>query len=347
MDKSVIKRIELLKSIQPSKEWSVQTRDILFAQIRAQGQAVNAKSSRVAGVWAYTRSTLSTTYQYSIGLLFERPLALASALSVFVISVLGAFFYAQSTMPGNPLYAVKRTTEGVRIALASPDDQAALEIELADRRMEEIQALVDKEETTPEEKAKNVSELIATASQNLANMKKTMEDTKFVSTPKKMVEIAKLVQTKAAQYEKTLTQVQANASDQQKDALTQRINSALADVRATESKALEMIVDKKDVARVSDDEVKSQIEQHIAQAEERVEKVKVTAAGLSNGDAKAKATAAADSAQKALQDAKAVLEKNEYKAAVAKIDESKKLIDALQISAESGDPAQEKIQLIY
>jgi len=343
MDKRVINQIQLLKSIQPRKDWSVQTRDVLFSQIRAQGKVTTVKSTPIGFTWAYTRSTFSTAYQYSIGMLFERPLALASALSVFVVSMVGTFFYAQSSLPGDPLYAVKRTTEGVQTAFVSPDGRAQLEIEFADRRMEEIKAVSEKQ-TAPEEKARNIADLLDNASQNLAHVKKSLEDVKSVSTPKKMVDIAKLAQEKAGQYEKTLTQVQAATPDQQKDALAQKINTTLTDVRATESKALAVIVDKKDIAQVSDDEVKSQIEQHIAQTQEKVEKVKVYAAGLTDETAKAKTTGIADIAQKALDDAKNILAKNEYKSAVAKLDESKKIIDSLSAS---GDPAHEKIKLIY
>ncbi|MBI2645158.1 hypothetical protein HYW94_03245 [Candidatus Uhrbacteria bacterium] len=347
MDKRVIKQIQLLKSIQPSREWSVQTRDVLFSQIRAQGKVGVQKSSKIACTWAYARSTFSTAYQYSIGLLFERPLALASALSVFVISVLGAFFYSQTSMPGDALYAMKRTSEGVRTALVSPDDRAQLEIEFADRRMEEIRAVSEKKETAPEEKAKSISGLLDNASENFTNVKKTLEDAKSVSTPKKIVDIAKLAQAKAGQYEKALGQVQSADPDRQNAVLAQKINTALTDVHAAESKALEVIVDKKDIAQMSDDEVKSQIAQYITQTQEKVEKVKVTAAGLTDETAKAKTASAADSAQKALEEAKAVLEKNEYKSAVAKLDESKKIIDSLQAQSASGDPAQEKIKLIY
>lgn len=347
MDKHTINKIKLLKSIQPGREWSTQTRDILFSQIRAQGQAKMTKPSKIVGVWAYTSSTFSTAYQYSIGMLFERPLALAGTLSVFVVGVVGAFFYAQTSIPGDALYSMKRTSEGLQTAFASPDNRAQLEIELADRRIGEMRAVSEKKDTAPEEKAKNVSELIAGASQNFANVKKSLEDTKSVSTPKKMVEIAKLVQTKTTQYEKALTQLQSTTPDQQKNVLTQKINSALTDVRATESKALEVIVDKKDIASVSDDEVKSQIEQHITQTQERVEKIKVYAAGLADEGAKAQATVISESAQKALEDARAVLGKNEYKAAIAKIDESKKLIQSLQIQLGTDETGKEKINLIY
>ncbi len=349
MDKNTINKIKLLKSIQPSREWSIQTRDILLSQIRAQGQAKMTKPSLVAGAFAYTSSTFSTVYQYSIGLLFERPLALAGTLSVFVVSIVGTFFYAQTSMPGDALYSMKRTTEGFQTAFVSPDDRPQFEIELADRRIGEIQTVSENKGTSQEEKAKNVSDLIDTASQNFANVKRSMEDTKSVSTPKKMVEIAKLVQTKTTQYEKTLVQLQAQstASDQQKDILTQKINTALTDARATETKALQIIVDKKEVAQISDNEVTLQIEQHIAQTQQRVEKIKVYAAGLTNGDAKTLATALGENAQKALEDARTVLGKNEYQAAVAKLDESKKLIQSLQIQSPSGETGKEKINLIY
>ncbi|MEK6227050.1 MAG: DUF5667 domain-containing protein [Chloroflexota bacterium] len=66
-----------------------------------------------------------------------RPALAAAAILVLVLA--GATSAAASSLPGDPLYAVKRATEDVRLALTF-DDVARTQLlsELTDRRLEEL-----------------------------------------------------------------------------------------------------------------------------------------------------------------------------------------------------------------
>jgi hypothetical protein len=70
-----------------------------------------------------------------------RP-ALAAAV-ILVLVLAGATSAAASSLPGDPLYAVKRATEDVRLALTF-DDVARTQLlsELTDRRLEELAEIV-------------------------------------------------------------------------------------------------------------------------------------------------------------------------------------------------------------
>ena len=75
-----------------------------------------------------------------------RPKLLALACAVvLVVSGLGiSVAAAQASLPGSPLYGLKRESEQVRLKLArSPDAQSALYLDFATRRLDEALAMVD------------------------------------------------------------------------------------------------------------------------------------------------------------------------------------------------------------
>jgi hypothetical protein len=62
-----------------------------------------------------------------------------AAMSILVLALAGATSAAASSLPGDPLYGLKRVTEDVRVALTF-DDVARTELlsEITDRRLEEL-----------------------------------------------------------------------------------------------------------------------------------------------------------------------------------------------------------------
>ncbi|MEN9935676.1 MAG: hypothetical protein RLZZ387_2255 [Chloroflexota bacterium] len=74
--------------------------------------------------------------------LWAPVLRFAMALSVAFVAAGGGVAAAQTSMPGEPLYGVKRASESVRLQLAvSPADRAQLHLELSERRVEEAVAM--------------------------------------------------------------------------------------------------------------------------------------------------------------------------------------------------------------
>lgn len=77
---------------------------------------------------------------------WRRRTAAALVAAVLVLaSGAGTVWAAQSALPGDVLYPVKRASESVRLALArDPGAKARLHLELADRRLEELRALLER-----------------------------------------------------------------------------------------------------------------------------------------------------------------------------------------------------------
>lgn len=68
-----------------------------------------------------------------------RPLvAVLASLAVFVAGGVIMAQASQDSVPGDTLYSVKRATESLRLAVASPESKVHLHTEFADRRMQEM-----------------------------------------------------------------------------------------------------------------------------------------------------------------------------------------------------------------
>jgi hypothetical protein len=99
---------------------------------------------------------------------------LATAL-IIVFVVLGSFIgvsgAAAASLPGEPLYGIKLATEEVRLALTSDRQiSAELQISRAERRLEEVAALVQEGKDIDESTAKRVEEHLVYALEAAAQM---------------------------------------------------------------------------------------------------------------------------------------------------------------------------------
>ncbi len=98
-------------------------RDQLLAQVR---EARKKQRTRMA-VWPFRRL----------------PFAIALVLVVMVLAGTGLVTVSASSLPGDPLYGIKRTSENVQLQLAfSPSQKAALQDEFSVRRIDEAESLL-------------------------------------------------------------------------------------------------------------------------------------------------------------------------------------------------------------
>jgi hypothetical protein len=137
-----------------------------------------------------------------------RPALAAAAILVLVLA--GATSAAASSLPGDPLYAVKRTAEDVRLALTF-DDIARTQLlsELTDRRLEELA-----------EVAKNRPASAPTATQEYAdavnNFANALDKLRAADSEDKRTAAQALAEAARAKHKAVLDEVkdQLPASDQ-------------------------------------------------------------------------------------------------------------------------------------
>lgn len=135
-----------------------------------------------------------------------RPLVTVAATLIVVLALVlaggGGIVYASTdSLPGSPLYGVKRATEQVQLFLAPEGTRRAeLHIKLAQRRLEEVQALVESKDQVDEEALTAIAEETELALKETekapAQDKQTLLD-KLVSLTERQQAVLKRVQAKA------------------------------------------------------------------------------------------------------------------------------------------------------
>jgi hypothetical protein len=135
-----------------------------------------------------------------------RPWAIVAATLVMVLALVlaggGGIVYASTdSLPGSPLYGVKRATEQVQLFLApAGTKQAELHISFAQRRLEEVQAMTEMKGQVDEEALAAIAEetdlALEEAEKAPAQDKLALLD-KLISLTERQQAVLKGVQTKA------------------------------------------------------------------------------------------------------------------------------------------------------
>ncbi|MEK7123001.1 MAG: DUF5667 domain-containing protein, partial [Patescibacteria group bacterium] len=324
--RKLVRQLESLKSIKPRTEWKDRTRDILLAQISAQSTEKQHKALAFGLTTAFARGALITAYRRTLEQLFARPLALSGVLSIAVVAAVSVVVASENSMPGDPLYTVKRTQENVRVAFVSPQERPVLQLDLAEKRFNELSQLSARPvsgDLSEEKKQKQAFQLSAEADKNIETAQKDLlRLTK--ETPEKAVRVASEIKEWA-----TLQQ------EQSKEALVPEVFARLDETKNT---ALSVIVEEKEAAQVSDQEVASHLEGAISELEARLARLQsVHAAGFREEEEDGET---AQKVRDALDGARDSLVRNEFSIALSGINTSHKLIvEGEQSLTEGGDAA--------
>ncbi len=317
--RTLAKKIKLLQSIKPNKEWSSSSRDLLLSQIKAQGGYEDTKASFLEGVFAYADTAWGEVYRHAIEPLFIRPSHMVATLTVVFGSTLSAFAIAQNSLPGDRLYTVKKATESARVALVSPQDRSELEIAFAEKRMEELDALVAKR-FGAKEQGEKVAIITAALSKNFTDAADNLDNITKGSEGKNVVKVATLVKEGAAKYTQKL--------DTQKEVFEKNVEATKRTIDAADQKALAVIVDKGSTAGGADSVVATHLEEAIKHTEGLIEKMslRVVAAGEENPRLALKR----EEARKVLEQARESVHKGDFKVALEKLTQSKELVRNLE-----------------
>jgi hypothetical protein len=173
-EKELINNLKELKGIKPKKDWVVLTKSRILVE-EPSYQSLDA----------------------SVFSVFRYKLALAPLLGVFL--VLGLFGFAQSTIPGDLLFSIKKITETVQVGMSLPADKPMVQLQLANRRLTELSLMAERNQT--ESLAAAIQEFqnnISGAVKDIALMEKEItnpnalmelvEETKKISENKEKVE---------------------------------------------------------------------------------------------------------------------------------------------------------------
>ena len=151
-EKDLIKKIGLLRQIKPKKDWVV----LVKKEILEEEPKIN----------------FSTVLKTLPRLIFSPKFVFAGILSVLIF--FGIFTSAQNSLPGDLLYPVKKVTEKARLIFVSGDEKQIAQIELANKRLEELSQIAQKNQV--EKLAPAIEEYQASMAEAAKSLKKVTNE---------------------------------------------------------------------------------------------------------------------------------------------------------------------------
>jgi hypothetical protein len=165
-EKELLEQLNELKSIKPNEDWA----NWLLSNILTKSHQTVMIKPRVKLV------SFSFLHQYQKALV-------SVALVVLFVST---FAFAQTALPGNPLYPIKTLTQNARIALAPKDYKPVIRMQIAKNRLEDMAKITDQEQ------------VIALMSQNIQKDLQTIpQELKNISKKQVALQMSKQVQNEA------------------------------------------------------------------------------------------------------------------------------------------------------
>ena len=202
-EKELLTKLKEFQGIKPNSDW-------------ANWLLSNILSQKKEQVLIKPRITLAS---FS----FIRHYQKALIPSVLILILASTFVFAQNTLPGNPLYAIKTTTQNIKIALAPQSSKPVVRMQIAKERLEDISKVTDQ------------AQAIALMSQNIKNdLKNIPQELKTI--PKKQVALkaSQQVQEKTQELSNMVNQTNLDTKDKEELAQT---------VQETQNQVLALILE--------------------------------------------------------------------------------------------------------
>ncbi len=329
-NKELINQIKSLKAIKPSADWREKNRQLLLNQITAADvpQAT------------FDFQNYLRFFVFRIPRLAAKPMGIMILIiSVVLGSSVAMVGAAGNSLPGDYLYTVKIATENVQSNLViDPQDKVFLEIEFANRRVNEIKRVSLKTEST-EKKQQRANEAVNQFKDNLQSVQNNL-DTLKREDPVKVVATANLVDMRVEELNKVVKEDMAK--DNNIKDVAKEVKKATEE---TATKALDIMVGKHNEA---DSDVKGAIEQKvndkISQTQDKVvtlatalekeasaaEKSEITKPATTEQTQPAAVDTSSKEAKKVLDEAKDSLDKGDLTSAVEKLKEGKKITSEIE-----------------
>lgn len=310
--KELINNLHALQGIQsggdPAASWRAATRDELVQNAVRDLRAAPAFPAHVV-VASWIRATFPRNLN---ALVFKPVLVGVAALGVLLGGWVTTVSASYNSLPGDAFYGVKLAAERAQVSLVAREgDRAKLRVEFLGRRVDEVAKIADSPGDT-DARAEQVSAVVRRITEQAASVQKNLETLK-TSKSDETVEVARLVDRKAGEFQHSLTSSVPNVPA----AAQAEVKAASSLVADTSVKAVAVLMDShaQGNVAVSTDSIKEKIEEHIATA-----------------------SAETPAAKQTLTAAKELLAKNDLSGALSKIAEVSKL-SLEQAQAATSSPA--------
>jgi hypothetical protein len=198
----LIRDLRKLKSVKPRPDWVLDTKKQILGELEQ---------------------------EKSLGFLLFLRLASASLLALLL--VFGLFGFSQKSVPGEYLYYFKKVAERGQIILSPDVDKPKVNLELANKRLEELNKIVENNE---------VKKLAPAIDEFQANMSRAAKDlTKIKQIDKDIViQTQKLIENKEKVEKVLATKIEVQEYDNALSQLVEREIASLEEKSLTEQEQL-------------------------------------------------------------------------------------------------------------
>jgi len=148
-EKELIGKIRELRQIKPKKDWAFLVKKEIL------GEEPKLKWSSILDIFSY------------------KPV-LAGAVTVSFLILFSFFISSQNSLPGDLLYPVKKITEKAQAVFVSGEEKQMVQLELANKRLEELSKITQKNQV--EKLAPAIKEYQASVSEAAKNIKKITKE---------------------------------------------------------------------------------------------------------------------------------------------------------------------------
>ncbi len=360
-NRNLKKKIQTLRTLQevgtPRPEWMKSSREILLMQVKnTMGRdGREERTFNPAMVWQFLDVFLPSKTVYYV----VRPVAVVCLIIGLVtggwVTTVSASY---NSLPGDVLYSVKLATESVQTTLAQKPKETKLRAEFAGRRAEEVKKIV-KSNISKQEKKIKVTEAVKHLQSDLEQVKGNLEEMKKpessgqTTSITQAVEVAKAVEQKTTEIQKSLDQTSAQLKTEAAPAgvaPVEEMKQATAAAVETGVKAVEVMVEKnqQDKIAMPQAEVKQAVDNKIKGLEEKMVQVDVQLSQVASSTPSATKQEKKDSAtllapvketaevaKDSISKAREELVKDNLGAALDKVKESTILTQAAEVKTEA------------
>jgi len=179
-EKELIQKIQELRDIRPRQDWVVLTKK----QILGSEPSYREKFSAILEVFPLSAEALAKAGR----LLFQPKLAFATLIILGVL--ISSFSFAQNSLPGDFFYPLKKMTEKTQAIFASQEQKPKLQLELVNKRLEELNKIAETNQV------KNLTPALNELQANISQAAKEIIKTKKLDVKEIVQQTKKLEETK-------------------------------------------------------------------------------------------------------------------------------------------------------
>lgn len=260
MQNDIIRQLKTLRSIEPEAAWKESAKGKLMEKVSVFGAAEGVFSIR----------EMEIKPKFDIRALFPSRMAVTFTSMVVVLAsgilTVGA---SQSSLPGDPLYSVKKASEQVKLAVASEQDKPKIEIELAGKRLQELEEI--SRNGSDSDQHQKVKDLVAEfeAKVNSANTHLTeLNEKGKTDTSVKVADVAKVVNEQSEKYSEVLQKTAASLPTAVQEQVKEEVAGATITTQKTNLAALLVIVESPE--EQNSEEIAAKVQKTVENAENQL-----------------------------------------------------------------------------